>query len=118
MQVQRDKCEFFKSSLEYLGHVIDEKGLHKSPEKLRAIAEASAPTNISQLRSFLGLINYYGRFVKNMMTILSPLHELLHVGVAWKWSLKCEKAFKVARPAAVGTSANALQPQVAPAFGV
>lgn len=63
LQVQRDKCEFFRDLLEYLGHVIHRKGLHKSPEKLKAIAEAPALTNISQLRSFLGLINYYGRFV-------------------------------------------------------
>ncbi|XP_061892242.1 uncharacterized protein K02A2.6-like [Entelurus aequoreus] len=97
LRVQKEKCEFFKSSLEYLGHVIDKKGLHKSPEKLKAIAEAPAPINVSQLRSFLGLINYYGRFVKNMATMLSPLHELLHTGVAWKWSPECEKAFKAAK---------------------
>ncbi|XP_062389531.1 uncharacterized protein K02A2.6-like [Sardina pilchardus] len=54
LRVQKDKCEFFKDSLEYLGHVIDAHGLHKSPEKVRAIVEAPAPTNVSQLRSFLG----------------------------------------------------------------
>ncbi|KAJ8375443.1 hypothetical protein SKAU_G00060230 [Synaphobranchus kaupii] len=93
LRVQREKCEFFKGSLEYLGHVIDATGLHKSPEKLRAIAEAPAPTNVGQLRSFLGLINYYGRFVPNMATMLSPLHALLHKGTHWKWSPECEKAF-------------------------
>ena len=97
LRVQKDKCEFFKKSLEYLGHIIDEKGLHKSPDKLKAIAEAPAPTNVSQLRSFLGLINYYGRFVENMATVLSPLHELLHAGVAWKWTLECEEAFQAAK---------------------
>ncbi|KAF7642764.1 hypothetical protein LDENG_00251050 [Lucifuga dentata] len=97
LRVQHGKCEFFKSSLEYLGHIIDSAGLHKSPEKLRAIVEAPAPTNVSQLRSFLGLINYYGRFVPSLATVLNPLNALLHKGVQWRWSSECENAFQVAK---------------------
>lgn len=68
LRVKREKCEFFKSSVEYLGHVIDSKGLHKSPDKSRAILDAPEPADTSQLRSFLGLINYYARFVPNLST--------------------------------------------------
>ena len=97
LRVQKEKCEFFKDSLEYLGHVIDAHGLHKSPEKVRAIVEAPAPTNVSQLRSFLGLINYYGRFIPNLSTILSPLNALLGKGKPWRWTSKCATAFQVAK---------------------
>ncbi|XP_061570024.1 uncharacterized protein K02A2.6-like [Cololabis saira] len=57
LRVQKEKCKFFKDSLEYLGHVIDAQGLHKAPEKVRAIVEAPAPTDVSQLRSFLGYLS-------------------------------------------------------------
>lgn len=97
LRVKREKSEFFKSSLEYLGHVIDASGLHKSPDKLRAIEEAPAPVNVSQLRSFLGLVNYYARFVPNLATILHPLNAMLQKEVKWKWSLECEKAFQEAK---------------------
>ncbi|XP_062387122.1 uncharacterized protein K02A2.6-like [Sardina pilchardus] len=97
LRVQKDKCEFFKDSLEYLGHVIDAHGLHKSPEKVRAIVEAPAPTNVSQLRSFLGLINYYSRFIPNLSSILSPLNALLCKGKQWQWTSQCEMAFQEAK---------------------
>lgn len=91
--VQREKCEFFKESLEYLGHIIDAQGLHKSPEKVRAIRDAPAPKDVSQLRSFLGLINYYSRFIPNLASVLAPLNALLCKGKQWLWSLECEDAF-------------------------
>uniref|UniRef100_A0A3B3C7M6 Gypsy retrotransposon integrase-like protein 1 n=1 Tax=Oryzias melastigma TaxID=30732 RepID=A0A3B3C7M6_ORYME len=93
LKVQKDKCEFFKSSVEYLGHVIDSKGLHKAPSKVKAITEAPAPKNVSQLRSFLGLLTYYARFVPNLAHKLKPLHELLNKTTPWKWTENCEKAF-------------------------
>ena len=61
-----------------MGHIIDAAGLHKSPEKVRAIVEAPAPCDVSQLRSFLGMPNYYGRFIPDLATVLKPLSELLY----------------------------------------
>lgn len=58
---------FFQESVEYLGHIIDAAGLHKSSEKERAIVDAPAPTDISQLRSFLRMINFYGRFIPDLV---------------------------------------------------
>eukprot|EP00079_Xenopus_tropicalis_P016020 XP_004914327.1 PREDICTED: uncharacterized protein K02A2.6-like [Xenopus tropicalis] len=94
LRVKREKCEFFKNSLEYLGHMIDASGLHKSANKLRAVAEAPVPVNVSQLRSFLGLVNYYARFVPNLSTVLHPLNAMLHKEVKWNWSPECEGAFQ------------------------
>ncbi len=95
--VQREKCEFFKDSLEYLGHIIDAQGLHKSPENVRAIVDAPAPQNITQLRSFLGLLNYYSRFIPNLASVLAPLNALLCKGKQWLWSQGCEDAFDKAK---------------------
>ena len=60
----RLKCAFMLDSVNYLGHKILEKGLQPTEDKIRAITEVSPPTNVSQLRSFLGPINYYGKFFK------------------------------------------------------
>ncbi len=61
------KCSFLKKS-EYVGHRIDEHGLHPMEDKVEAIINAPAPQNVSELRSFLGLINYYGIFLANLST--------------------------------------------------
>ena len=93
LRVQKEKCKFFRSSLEYLGHIIDSKGLHKALDKVHAILDAPESTNTSQLRSFLGLINYCARFVPNLLTLLHPLKALLHKEVKWEWSEECNSAF-------------------------
>ena len=94
LRVQKDKCEFFRPSVEYLGHVIDSTGLHKAPSKVKAIVEAPSPKDVSQLRSFLGLLNYYSKFVANLANQLKPLHELLNKTKVWEWTDECESAFK------------------------
>ncbi|RXN04226.1 putative protein K02A2.6-like protein [Labeo rohita] len=97
LKLQCEKCEFFKQSLEFLGHYIDATGLHKSPEKIKAIMEAPTPTNVSQLRSFLGMINYYGRFIPNLASVLNPLNTLLCKEKKWYWSVACEQSFRKAK---------------------
>ncbi|XP_041820347.1 uncharacterized protein K02A2.6-like [Chelmon rostratus] len=99
LRVRQDKCEFFKSSVEYLGHVIDSAGLHKAPSKVKAIVEAPSPNNVTQLRSFLGLLTYYARFVPNLANKLKPLHELLNNTKTWEWTNRCETAFREAKMA-------------------
>lgn len=93
IKAKLSKCEFFKSAVNYLGYNIDKEGLHPTEEKVKAITDAPVPTNVTELRSWLGLINYYGRFQRGLASILGPLHELLRKDVAWKWSEACQKAF-------------------------
>ena len=66
MRLKKSKCAFLLPQVEYLGHQISEKGLQPTTQKLRAIAEAPAPHNVSQLKSFLGMINYYSKFLPNL----------------------------------------------------
>ena len=92
--VNQSKCEFRTSSVEYLGHRIDEDGLHPLKDKIAAIVDAPSPTNVSELCAYLGLINYYAKFMSNRATMLKQLHNLLRAGEKWVWSEECESVFQ------------------------
>lgn len=92
-----DKCSFFQREIKYLGHIISEKGLQKDPSKIEAIVKAPVPQNVAEVRSFVGLINYYGKFVVGMSQILAPLYNLLKKGVSFVWNDVCAAAFKKAK---------------------
>ena len=83
MGLKKSKCAFLLPQVEYLGHQISEKGLQPTTQKLRAIVEAPAPHNVSQLKSFLGMINYYSKFSPNLSTQLAPLYSLLQKKTIW-----------------------------------
>ena len=102
--LKRNKCIFLAPSVEYLGHVISAKGLQPSEEKLRAIREAPNPTNASQLRSFLGMIAYYTKFIPNLASMLSPLYLLLQKGKTWRWGDAQRIAFEKAKSALTSTT--------------
>ena len=99
LRVKREKCSFMQDSVEYLGHKIDAEGIHATPEKLAAICRAPTPCNVSELRSLLGLINYYGKFIPNLSTILHLLNNLLQQNRRWNWSKECAQAFQRAKDA-------------------
>jgi len=63
-------------------------------QKLKAIVEAPAPHNISQLKSFLGRINYYSKFLPNLSTQLAPLYSVLQKNATWKWGKGQQQAFE------------------------
>ena len=84
LHLNKDKCKFMKTKVEYLGHVIDREGLHPSTEKVKAIQQAPKPKDVSELRSFLGITNYYGRFLPNLSSKLAPLYDLLHKDRKWQ----------------------------------
>ena len=94
IQLKKGKCSFMRPLVRYLGYPIDKDGLHATPEKVEAILQKPVPTNVKTLCSFLGLVNYYGKFIRDLSTIVQPLNELLCQGVQWKWSTECQKVFE------------------------
>ena len=94
LKLNLSKCVFFQDKVEYCGHVISSAGLHTQPSKVAAIIQAPPPANVTQVRSFLGLVTYYQRFIPDMATVLSPLTELLQNGKEFHWSRECERAFE------------------------
>ncbi|KAL0551792.1 hypothetical protein IC582_010881 [Cucumis melo] len=68
-----DKCHFAQTRISYLGHYISVKGIEVDPEKIQAVREWPAPSNVREMRGFLGLTGYYRRFVQNYGSIAAPL---------------------------------------------
>ena len=78
----------------FLGHIISAEGITADPEKVKAIVCARAPTNVSELRGFLGLVQYVGRYVPDLATVAAPLQELTKKSVEFHWGPSQEKSFK------------------------
>ena len=94
LKLNNEKCQFFKPSVEYLGHKIDRDGLHPTNVKVRAIQDAPKPKYVKELRSWLGLLNYYCPFLS---TTLAPLHVLLRKETKWRWGKDQDEAFQTAK---------------------
>ena len=97
LKANQKKCTFLKDSVKYLGHTISAEGLHQSPQKVKAMAELPAPENVGQLRSFLGMVQYYARFLPDLATLLALLHHLLQKEVKWVWGKEQESSFKTVK---------------------
>ena len=82
-----------KPSIEYFAFV-DRYGVHPSPRKVQTIEEIPVPGNAAELKSFLGLVNYYRRFIPDMATLVHPLNRLLLENAPWKWSIQCQETFR------------------------
>lgn len=93
-RVNKAKCCFLQDKVEYLGFIVDKNGVHTSLAKIKAIVDMPKPVNISQLRSYLGMINHYAKFVLRLTDRLKPFYKLLVIDNEWIWSDECEKAFK------------------------
>ena len=87
------KCSFYQSRIHYLGHVISGEGIAVDPAKVEAIMEWPAPTNVTEVRSFMGLAGYYRRFVEGFSKIANPITELQKKNKKFVWTEKCAEAF-------------------------
>eukprot|EP00794_Sanderia_malayensis_P010600 gene10600-biopygen7736 len=94
LKLKRSKCHFARSSVNFLGFVVSSEGLLPDPDKLDAVKSFPTPTSVKSIRSFLGLCNYYRRFVQNFAKIVSPLNRLTRKDVAFEWSPECAAAFQ------------------------
>ncbi|XP_072161434.1 uncharacterized protein K02A2.6 [Bemisia tabaci] len=84
IKLNRPKCQFFLDSVEFLGHRIDQHGLHKLDKHVNAIVNAEKPQNADELRTFLGKVTYYHSFIPDLSTITHPLREILkHKIFSW-----------------------------------
>ena len=87
------KCEFSRKTLKFLGHLVDAEGVRADPSKTAAIREMSPPTNVPELRRFMGMVNQLGKFSQNLATLTQPLRELLSKKHSWVWGPSQEQAF-------------------------
>ena len=106
LRLQLNKCKFMQKSVTYMGCIISAEGISPTEDKVEAIKKAPRPENTTQLRAFLGMVNYHGKFIRNLSTILQPLNQLLQKNQEFAWSPKCEEAFNKAKESL--TSSNVL----------
>lgn len=93
LKLNKDKCQFRKTEINYFGHIIGKDGIKPDTEKVRAIAELPSPTNISELRQRIGMINYLGKFLPDLSTTIHPINSLLKSDTMWTWGEAQENAF-------------------------
>ena len=93
LTLNRGKCRFRVTHVTYFGHVFSASGVAPDPEKIREIQAVTPPTNVSELRSFLGMVNYCGRFVPALASVSAPLRDLTRADVPWEWSQSHSQAF-------------------------
>ncbi|KAL5515075.1 hypothetical protein EMCRGX_G000193 [Ephydatia muelleri] len=97
IKLKRTKCKFMLPSVDYLGYHISGEGISPTKEKRRAIVDAPVPEDISQLKSFLGLVNYYAKFLPCLADTLAPLYKLLTKHQPWSWGADQAAAFQKAK---------------------
>ena len=91
--LKRSKCKLMQPSVEFLGYRIDSQGLHMIADKVATIQEPPQSQNVKELRAFLGLVQYYGRFIPRLSMHAYPLNQLLRKGIRWSWGSSCDTAF-------------------------
>ncbi|GKE50453.1 putative reverse transcriptase domain-containing protein, partial [Tanacetum coccineum] len=88
------KCEFWLQEVHFLGHVVNQNGIHVDPSKIEAVKNWKTPTTPSEIRSFLGLFGYYRRFIANFSKIAKPLTSLTQKNQKYVWGVEQEEAFQ------------------------
>ena len=93
LKLQPAKCKLCQKEVRFLGHVISENGIATDPEKTAVIATWPVPESKKNIKQFLGLANYYRRFIKDFGTTAKPLQRLLEKNIAFEWTQQCQGAF-------------------------
>lgn len=95
LYAKQSKCEFGKKEVEYLGFIVEEKGIGPVDKKTRVIKQWPTPMSVKTVHSFLGLAGYYARFIEGYATLTAPLSDLLVQNQKFIWGEKQEKAFQL-----------------------
>lgn len=95
------KCNFFRPSLHFLGHVVSAEGIAADPLKLKAIQNYPVPTNLKEVQRFLGLAGWYHKYIPKFADTTAPLNRLKMKNVPWKWDAECQQSFEVLKEALV-----------------
>ena len=101
LTLKPSKCRFFQKKVEFLGHIVDEQGIHTDPKKVEAVASWETPKRVKDVRAFLGLTGYYRRFIKDYGKIAKPLHSLTEKDTTFHWTEETQEAFQKLKEALV-----------------
>ena len=102
LKMKRSKCDFFKSEIHYLGHLISPEGISPLPNKLDSIKHMPVPNSAKEIKQFLGLTGYYRKFVPRFADISRPLTTLTKKDAKFEWTSACQKSFELLKEALCG----------------
>ena len=94
LTLNREKCQFCRPELKYLGYIVNRQGVSVDPAKVEAITGLTTPKSVRDVRRIIGMISYYRKFIPAFSTIISPLTNLLRKNVRFQWTNTCEEAFQ------------------------
>ena len=94
LRIQTSKCQFLQEEVQYLGHIVSSAGIQPDSRKVQAVADYPTPRSSKELRQFLGLTNYYRRFVKDYAKMARPLFELVKKSVRFQWNALANESFE------------------------
>ena len=94
MKLKAKKCQFLKGSVAYLGHTISKEGIQPDHERVKAIREKPTPRTQKEVKSFLGFVSYYRRFIQDLARIANPLTKLLRKDERFEWGDEQQKAYE------------------------
>ena len=97
MNLKLAKCEFGRSEIQFLGHIINHEGIRTLPKKTDEISKIKAPRNADKVRAFLRVLNYYLRFIPAFADLMHPIQKQLKKNIKFKWMEECDKAFQTAK---------------------
>jgi len=93
LKLKSSKCSLMRAEVQFLGHVVSGEGVATDPAKIEVVRDWPAPTEVKEVRSFLGLASYYRRFVPTFAEIAAPLQSLTQKNKTFNWSPECDRAF-------------------------
>ncbi|KAK3087333.1 hypothetical protein FSP39_004790 [Pinctada imbricata] len=93
IKLNRIKCKFQMPEVKYMGYIIGKDGLKTAEDRVKSIADFPKPKNVKELQRFFGMVNYVGRFVKNLTALTEPLRQLLEKNTAWHWEDRQQESF-------------------------
>jgi hypothetical protein len=111
------KCKFWISEVLFLGHIINRDGLVVDPKKVAAILDWKAPKDVRGIKSFIGMADYYRRFIEGFSKISRPMTALLAKKVEFKWTLVCQESFEMLKQK-LTTASVLILPDVHKTFSV
>lgn len=93
LKLNLKKCEFFKEKITFLGFKIDKTGMSKNQDRIKSIIDAPKPTNVSEIRAFIGMVNYHSKYIPDFARKMIPFYKLLKKNTKFEWSETCQNAF-------------------------
>ena len=101
LKLKNSKCNYFKTHVQYLGHLVSGKGIRPLPEKLDSIKKMPAPTTPKEIKQFLGLVGYYRKFIPRFADIARSMTNLTKQDIPFEWTIQCQAAFELLKEAII-----------------